>query len=217
MRHLLIGMLCIALLISAFTLSSPSHPTQAQDDLFGAQWFGDGIMYQVFVRSFYDSDGDGIGDLKGVGEKLDYIQSLGANIIWLSPIHPSPSYHGYDVTDYYGVNPDFGTKDDLLALIQAVHERGMYIIMDYIANHTSNQHPMFLERFGHPEVTQGNFYSWTNDAQTDYRGFAGLDSMPLINYTTFLPNFANLLTQMRQPDADIPALIEAWMSESAAQ
>lgn len=204
MRHLLSGILCIALLISAFALSSPSHPTQAQDDLFGAQWFGDGIMYQVFVRSFYDSDGDGIGDLKGVQAKLDYIQSLGANIIWLSPIHPSPSYHGYDVTDYYGVNPDFGTKDDLLALIQAVHERGMYIIMDYIANHTSNQHPMFLERLGHPEVTQGNFYSWTNDAQTDYRGFAGLDSMPLINYNSrFARNYMiDIATYWLDPNDD---------------
>lgn len=204
MRRLLICLLGITLLASVFNLNTPTPFTQAQTDSFGAEWFGDGIMYQVFVRSFYDSDGDGIGDLRGVTQQLDYIQNLGANIIWLSPIHPSPSYHGYDVTDYYNVNPDFGTKDDLLALIQAVHERGMYIIMDYIANHTSNQHPMFAERFGEPDAPDGDFYTWTNEAHTAYAGFAGLSSMPKINYDSpFAREYmTDVATYWLDPNAD---------------
>ncbi|MBI5930951.1 MAG: hypothetical protein HY862_16705 [Chloroflexi bacterium] len=204
MRHLLISLLCITVLVSALSLNSPVHQTQAQTDPFGAQWFSDGIMYQVFVRSFYDSNGDGIGDLQGVLQKLDYIQSLGANIIWLSPIHPSPSYHGYDVIDYYEVNPDFGTKDDLLALIQAVHERGMYIIMDYIANHTSNQNPLFTERLGKPDAPNSDFYKWTNDAHTTYQGFAGIGSMPQVNYASLYARdyMTDVATYWLDPNGD---------------
>jgi glycosidase len=149
---------------------------------FGTQWFREGVMYEVFVRSFRDSNGDGIGDLRGVIEGLDYIQSLGATIIWLMPIHPSPSYHGYDVTDYYAVNPDYGTMDDMLELIQAVHNRGMYIIMDYVANHTSNHHPFYRDAFNNLASEYGSFYRWKNDAHTAVRGFGGSSAMPDVNF-----------------------------------
>ncbi|MDW8299053.1 MAG: alpha-amylase family glycosyl hydrolase [Anaerolineae bacterium] len=145
-------------------------------------WFGESVIYSLFVRSFRDSDGDGIGDLRGVIEGLDYIQSLGANTIWLLPIFSSPSYHGYDVTDYYTINPDYGTRDDFLALVQAVRQRGMYLLIDYVANHTSNQHPFFRDALGRPQSQYAEFYIWNNPEHTRYQAFAGIGFMPELNY-----------------------------------
>ncbi len=107
-----------------------------------------GVYYEIFVRSFHDSDGDGIGDLRGVIERLDYLQDLGIKGIWLMPIQPSPSYHGYDVTDYYGVNPEYGTLDDFQALTEAAHERGIEVIIDLVVNHSSSEHPWFKSALG---------------------------------------------------------------------
>lgn len=104
-----------------------------------------GIAYEIFVGSFADSNGDGIGDLKGIEEKLDYIAALNADWIWLTPIHPSPSYHHYDVLDYYAVAPEFGSLDDFDSLVSACAEKGIGIILDLVVNHTSSEHPWFLE------------------------------------------------------------------------
>lgn len=104
--------------------------------------------YQVFVYSFFDSDGDGIGDLRGVTERLDYIKSMGFDGIWLSPIHPSTTYHKYNVQDYYGVDPEYGTLEDFDALIEAADARGIRVILDLVLNHTDIDHPWFT---GHPE------------------------------------------------------------------
>lgn len=101
--------------------------------------------YEIFVGSFYDGDQDGIGDLRGIIEKLDYIEGMGFNGIWLTPIMPSPSYHKYDVTDYYAVDPAFGTLEDYKALVEACHERGIVLIIDMVFNHTSSEHPWFQE------------------------------------------------------------------------
>ncbi len=177
MRKWLIVSFVVTLLLMSMIPTAP-----AQDDPFGAAWFDDGIMYEVFVRSFRDSNGDGIGDLQGVMESLDYLQSLGVQTIWLMPIHPSPSYHGYDVTDYYDINPDYGTVDDLVALIEEVHNRDMYIIMDYVANHTSDQHPFFISAFANPDSEFSYFHTWLNDEHTQYNSFAGFGHMPEINY-----------------------------------
>lgn len=104
------------------------------------------VYYQVFVGSFYDSDQDGIGDLQGVIEKLDYLQNdLGISGIWLSPIHPSPTYHKYDVVDYLEIDPEFGSMEDFIELSDAMNERGMDLMIDFVFNHTSSQHPWFLE------------------------------------------------------------------------
>ena len=103
-----------------------------------------GIVYEIFVGSFADSNGDGIGDLKGIEEKLDYIADLNADWIWLTPIHPSPSYHHYDVLDYCAVAPEFGTLEDFDSLAAACAERGIGVILDLVVNHTSSEHPWFL-------------------------------------------------------------------------
>lgn len=104
-----------------------------------------GITYQVLVYSFADSDGDGCGDLNGVKSKLDYLYDMGVTALWLSPIHKASSYHGYDVLDYESVNPDYGTEADLKSLIEAAHAKGIKIYLDYVLNHSSKDHPWFLD------------------------------------------------------------------------
>ena len=117
--------------------------TAVAESTDGLRWWNDTVFYEVFVRSFRDSDGDGIGDFNGVTEKLDYLQDLGVKGLWLMPINPSPSYHGYDVTDYYAVNPDYGTMEDFKRLIDEAHKRDMKVIIDLVLNHSSSQHPWF--------------------------------------------------------------------------
>lgn len=129
------------------------------------------VFYEIFVRSFQDSDGDGIGDLRGATERLGYLQELGVTGIWLMPIHPSPSYHGYDVTDYLGIDPDYGTLEDFEAFIAAAHERGLEVVLDLVVNHTSSQHPWFLAAAaGDPAYR--DFYRWSEE-NPDWRGLGG--------------------------------------------
>ena len=113
-------------------------------------WWNDRVFYEIFVRSFYDSDGNGIGDFQGIIEKLDYLNDgdptttddLGITGIWLMPIHESPTYHGYDAIDYRSINPDYGTMQDFEAFVAAAHERGIAVIIDYVMNHSSTEHPL---------------------------------------------------------------------------
>ncbi|MDB5499638.1 MAG: alpha-glucosyltransferase, partial [Phenylobacterium sp.] len=109
-------------------------------------WWQGAILYHVYVRSFFDSDGDGHGDLPGVEAKLDYIKSLGVDGIWLSPIHPSPNRDwGYDVADFEGVQPDYGAADDFQHLLDAAHAKGLRVVLDEVLSHTSDEHPWFVE------------------------------------------------------------------------
>ena len=102
-----------------------------------------GTTYQLLVYSFADSDGDGIGDFNGITQKLGYLDSLGVTAIWLSPIHPASSYHGYDVTDYCAINPKFGTEKDFKRLIDAAHEKDIDIYLDYVLNHSSAKNTLW--------------------------------------------------------------------------
>jgi alpha-amylase len=130
------------------------------------------VYYEIFVRSFADSNGDGIGDLNGITAKLDYLndgqpgkgKDLGVDGIWLMPINASPSYHGYDVTDYEKVNPDYGTLEDLKKLTEEAHKRGIKVIMDLVVNHTSSQHPWFLDSASGAGSPHRNWYVWAEDA-----------------------------------------------------
>src|SRR5688572_13211329 len=108
-------------------------------------WWQKGIIYQIYPRSYQDSNGDGIGDLAGITGRLDYVKSLNVEAIWLSPIYPSPMHDfGYDVSDYTGIHPMFGTMADFDRLLEEMHRRGLKLILDLVPNHTSDEHPWFI-------------------------------------------------------------------------
>ena len=123
------------------------------------KWWKKEVGYQIYPRSFYDSNNDGIGDLNGITEKLDYLKDLGITLIWVCPIFKSPmDDNGYDISDYYDVNPEFGTKEDLERLIAEAEKRGIKIILDLVINHTSDEHEWFLEALRNPESKYRNYY-----------------------------------------------------------
>jgi glycosidase len=124
-------------------------------------WWRDKVVYEVFVRSFADSNGDGIGDLPGVTAHLGDLRDLGVDAIWLTPIFPSPSYHGYDVTDYRGVNPAYGTLADFDALVAAAHQKGIKVILDMVLNHSSSNHPWFVNARQGADAQYRNWYDWS--------------------------------------------------------
>lgn len=129
-------------------------------------WYKNSVFYEVHVRSFYDSSGNGIGDLNGLTEKLDHIKSLGVDCIWLLPIYPSPLLDGgYDISDYYGIHPDLGTIEDFEKLVKEIHKRGMRIITDLVVNHTSNQCKWFKEAESDPNSPYHDYYVWSEDDQ----------------------------------------------------
>lgn len=130
------------------------------------------VCYEIFVRSFCDSNGDGIGDLNGIISQLDYLSDLGIEAIWLTPVHPSPSYHKYDVTDYYSVDPEYGTIDDFKRLLAAAHDRGIAVYLDLIVNHTSTQHPWFSEARKSAENPYRNFYWWKSESEIEALGIS---------------------------------------------
>src|SRR5690242_18561372 len=150
----------LALLACALSVAGGQH---------SPRWVRGATCYEVFVRSFYDSDGDGVGDLKGLTAKLDYINdgnpasrtSLGARCIWLMPIMESPSYHGYDATDYYRVARAYGTNDDFKALVAAAHKRGIHVLIDMVLNHTSNEHPWFQAALRDTTSPYRAWYRWS--------------------------------------------------------
>jgi oligo-1,6-glucosidase len=125
------------------------------------QWWKTAVVYQVYPRSFADSDGDGIGDLPGLTAHIDYLAELGVDVVWLSPVYPSPQDdNGYDISDYQDVDPVFGSLADLDALLEAVHERGMKLVLDLVVNHTSDEHPWFLESRSSPASPKRDWYWW---------------------------------------------------------
>ncbi len=168
MRFRLLAVLLLITISSTMAISAqepaPNH------------WWNERVFYEIFARSFFDSDGDGIGDLQGIIAKLDYLNDgdadttsdLGITGVWLMPVTVSPSYHGYNVTDYLNIDPDYGTLEDMRALIAAAHERGIAVIIDLVINHTSNQHPWFLASArGDPDYA--DWYIWA-DEDPGYRG-----------------------------------------------
>jgi glycosidase len=184
--------------------AATATPEVAQpEDVSG--WWNDVVFYEIFVRSFKDSNGDGIGDFQGIIQQLDYLNDgdpqttddLGIGALWLMPINPSPSYHGYDVTDYKAVNPDYGTLDDFKQLLEACHARGIRVIIDFVINHTSTQHPWFKAALaGDPQYKDYYVWStkdpgslgpwgqkpWYRAANGEYYYAVFWDQMPDLNY-----------------------------------
>ena len=135
--------------------------------------------YQLLIYSFADSDGDGIGDFKGIQSKLDYLDGLGVTALWLSPAHPSDSYHAYDVTDYYTVNPLYGTEQDFKDLIDAAHGKGIKIYMDYVLNHSGKGNDWFRQALADPSSKYRDYYFLSSNPQADYLTF------PMLKGTTY--------------------------------
>lgn len=160
---------CLLILLCA----AASLPAYAESDN-ARNW------YEIFVRSYKDSDGDGIGDLQGVIEKLDYVEYMGYDGLWLMPVMPSPSYHKYDVTDYKAIDPQYGSMADMRALVNACHERGIKIIIDMVLNHSSVQHPWFIAacdalRAGDMSSPYIDYYCFTQKSAQKYVPVSGTD------------------------------------------
>jgi alpha-amylase len=189
-------------------------------------WWNERVFYEIFVRSFYDSDGDGIGDLQGVIEKLDYLNDgdpattfdLGVTGIWLMPIMKSPSYHGYDVTDYFQVNPDYGTNEDFKALMVEAHDRGIVVIVDLVLNHTSSQHPWFqASRNDDPDYF--DWYIW-DETNPTYKGPWGQDVWHRVGDESYYGIFTSGMPDLNYRNPEVTDQMEEvsrfWLEEMGA-
>ena len=195
MRHLI--QLCVVLglmnacgrpaatptpMVTAAATPSPVPVTPTTSPNESPAWFRNAIVYEIVPRSFYDSNGDGLGDLRGITTRLDYIQMLGANTLWLTPIFSSTSTSGFDVMDFYSLAPGLGTKDDFVELVNQAHSRKMRVVMDLVAAYTSNEFPQFKESLGKLDSRYSDWYQWTNTAHTAYKSYANLRALPLLNH-----------------------------------
>ena len=125
------------------------------------RWWKECVVYQIYPRSFKDSNGDGIGDLNGLTEKMDYLKELGINVIWLSPVYQSPNDdNGYDISDYRAIMKEFGTMEEFDRMLRAAHERGIRLVMDLVVNHTSDEHPWFVESRKSTNNPYRDYYIW---------------------------------------------------------
>ncbi|HWQ83917.1 MAG TPA: alpha-amylase family glycosyl hydrolase, partial [Anaerolineales bacterium] len=130
-------------------------------------WWKTAVFYQIYPRSFMDANGDGVGDLEGIRQKLEYLVQLGIDAIWISPIYPSPMIDfGYDVSDYCGIHPMFGSMEDFDRLLEEAHQRGLKIVLDWVPNHTSDEHAWFIEARQNRENPRRDWYIW-KDANPD--------------------------------------------------
>jgi alpha-glucosidase len=140
------------------------HPRKSET-VHNSDWWKSGVIYQIYVRSFYDSSGDGIGDIRGIINKIDYLKDLGIDAVWLSPVNRSPMYDmGYDVSDYRAIDPIFGTDRDFESLIKKLHAKDIKIIMDLVINHTSHLHPWFLASRSSKKNAKRDWYIWRKPA-----------------------------------------------------
>ena len=207
MKKLLSLLLAAACLLSllAGCAARPEEPAEPQivpvDDKYRN-------YYEIFVYSYADSDVDGIGDFKGLEEKLPYIRDMGFNGIWLMPIMPSPSYHKYDVTDYYDVDPQYGTLEDFRSMLNRAHELGIRIIIDLVVNHSSNQHPWFLDAATGPDAQYRDFYVWSEEPQNGYSS-AG-ESYYESRFSEFMPDLNLDNPQLRQ---ELEKIMAFWLQD----
>ncbi|HET7167875.1 MAG TPA: alpha-amylase family glycosyl hydrolase [Candidatus Limnocylindrales bacterium] len=186
-------------------------------------WWQDRVFYEVFVRSFADSDGDGIGDLRGLTARLDDLNDgdpattddLGVTALWLMPVAESPSYHGYDVTDYRAIERDYGTADDFRALVAAAHQRGIDIVVDLVMNHTSREHPWFVDART-PGSAHDDWYVWSDTQPT----IAGPGGRPVWHpdgqrfyYGYFWEGMPDLNLANPAVTAELDAIARFWLED----
>jgi maltose alpha-D-glucosyltransferase/alpha-amylase len=150
-------------------------------------WYRDAVIYEVFVRGFFDANNDGIGDLPGLIEKLDYLHWLGVNCLWLLPLYTSPQRDGgYDISDFYSIQPEYGTLDDMRRLLAEAHSRGIRVITDLVVNHTSDRHPWFQESRSSPSSRKRDWYVWS-DTTARYEGARVIFTDTEVSNWTFDP------------------------------
>src|SRR5215207_1904993 len=127
-------------------------------------WYKDAVFYELHVKAFADSNGDGVGDFPGLTSKLDYLVDLGVDVLWLLPMYPSPLRDdGYDIADYYGIHPSYGTLADFQFFLEQAHARGLKVVTELVMNHTSDQHPWFREASSSPDSPKRDWYVWSDD------------------------------------------------------
>jgi glycosidase len=189
----------------------------------GYAWWNDSVFYEIYVRSFYDSDGDGIGDLNGITQKLDYLNDgdpdtssdLGITGIWLMPIYTSPTNHGYNVTDFFTVDPEYGTMDDLYDLLDEAHTRGIRVILDLSLNVTSKEHPWFINA-GNPASPFHDWYIWSDD-DPGYSGSWGQQVWFLRNGRYFYSTYSAYSPDLNHVNPDVAAemqeVVRFWLED----
>lgn len=170
------------------------------------------VFYEIFVASFQDSDGDGVGDIKGLTEKLDYLDALGVTGLWLMPIHPSDSYHKYDVKDYYAIDESYGSLEDFEHFIQEAKKRNIKVILDLVLNHSSDQHPWFLDAKNRENCTKCDFYHFSETAKA---GYAPLG--PNLYYEArFSPQMPDLNLDHEEVKEEIKNIAHFWLDKGVA-
>ena len=197
----------LILTVCGFALANIQSGIAAENS--PADWWETAIFYEIFVRSFYDSDCDGIGDFNGITQKLDYLQDLGVTALWLMPIHPSPSYHGYDVVNYYAVNHEYGSMADFKNLLAEAHRRDMHVIIDLVLNHTSNQHPFFVAANSSPTADYREWYVWSDEDPGNgwYPGNLGF------YYAYFWSGMPDLNYENPAVTAQMMKVVEYWLEQ----
>ena len=231
-KVLLCFLLVISMLVGCNQPTSPSQPEETlQDRLNYYTTLGSSpddnyrTWYQILIYSFCDSNGDGVGDLQGLISKLDYLKDLGITGLWLSPIHPSESYHGYDVDDYYAINPDFGTMEDFEQLLDECDRRGIKIILDLVVNHTSAQHPWYTEAVNYLQSVGLGQYGLEEECKYfGYYNFVESESNPGATYSKvagtmyhvecdFGANMHDLNWDNPNVRAEIEAVMKFWLDK----
>lgn len=196
--------------------SHPEIPPEPKGPLRPA-WWKEAVFYQIYPRSFKDSDGDGVGDLRGVLEQLDYLQDLGVDAIWLSPVYDSPMEdNGYDIRNYRQIHEDFGTMSDFEALLDEVHLRGMRLIMDLVVNHTSDEHPWFQAALKDPASPYRDYYFFRSEPNnwTSYfgdRAWSQLSEQGEWVLHLFSPKQMDLNWENPAMRRDIAAMVRSWL------
>jgi oligo-1,6-glucosidase/alpha-glucosidase len=187
-------------------------------------WWTDAVVYQIYPKSFNDSDGDGVGDIPGIVEKLDYLDDLGVDVVWLNPVYESPQKDdGYDIADYRSIDDRFGTMDDWERLLEGLHERGIRLIMDLVVNHTSDQHVWFARSRDEPEGQYGDYYMWrSGDPEEPPNNWGSCFGGPAWRYDETREEWYLHLFDPSQPDLnwenpdvrdDVADVVDWWLQK----